>query len=100
SRRESMPNTLMEAMMCGLPTVASCVGGVPEVASDCAMLFPPGDVAGLVQSLGAMIDCEDVRREFGRKAAQRGMEFTMERKVSKILGVYQMLVANRFGSQK
>lgn len=34
SSRESMPLTMLEAMMCGRPVVANAVGGIPEVLAD------------------------------------------------------------------
>jgi len=34
SSRESMPLTMLEAMMCGRPVVANAVGGIPEVLAE------------------------------------------------------------------
>lgn len=46
---EGISNTILEAMSCGLPIVATAVGGTPELVEDRVngRLFTPGDVAAL-----------------------------------------------------
>ena len=47
---DNCPNTVMEANSCGVPTIASNVGGVPELVDETG-LFEPGDVQGLVERI-------------------------------------------------
>ena len=54
SRREGLPNALLEAMATGLPCVASKLQGVTDVVIDHGingLLVPPGDVAALEEAL-------------------------------------------------
>ena len=51
SRREGLPNTLCEAMLCGCIPVASNVGGNPTAVGDSGLLFSPGSVEDLVEAI-------------------------------------------------
>lgn len=49
---EGLPCVAVEAMACGIPIVASSVGGVPELVDEhCGLLVPPNDPAALCQAL-------------------------------------------------
>ena len=51
SELESFGLAALEAMACGVPTIATSVGGVPELIEDgvTGCLFPVGDVEGMSQ---------------------------------------------------
>ncbi len=55
---EAMPLSLLEAASCGLPCVASRIGGVVDVIDDgrSGVLVEAGDVNGLAAALGALLD--------------------------------------------
>jgi glycosyltransferase involved in cell wall biosynthesis len=57
SLAENAPCVLIEAMACGLPVLASRVGGVPEIVDPASgRLVHPGDVEGLARALTEMIE--------------------------------------------
>jgi glycosyltransferase involved in cell wall biosynthesis len=56
SYMEGCPNVVLEALACGRPVVATCVGGIPEIMSDsCGRLIPPRDATALAQALDAVL---------------------------------------------
>jgi glycosyltransferase involved in cell wall biosynthesis len=56
SRAESMPYVVLEAIAAGLPTIATNVGGIPEIYGPFAHeLLPAGDPAALAAAIKALL---------------------------------------------
>ena len=61
SRRESMANSVIEAMARGIPAVVSNVGGMSEAVVDgqTGLIVPPEDVNAATHALNALLDAGD-----------------------------------------
>ena len=70
SHNEGVPNVVLEAMACGLPVVATRVGGIPEVLpSQAGLLVPAHDRAALGDALVQALDRDWLREEILTHAA-------------------------------
>ncbi len=78
SWNEGVPNAILEAFACGLPVVASRVGGIPEVHTDgfLGQLFAAGDRDALAQSLRDVLLAPPDRQRIHGHARQFSWEHT------------------------
>jgi glycosyltransferase involved in cell wall biosynthesis len=79
--------TILEAMACGLPVVATGTGGSGEIVrdGDNALVFAPGDAAACARQIGRLMD-DDALFERIRRGARESVErhFTLERTIAEI----------------
>lgn len=89
SRSEGLPMVVLEAMMAGLPVVATRVGGVPDAVGDCGLLVPPERPGDLADAMGRLLADPAWASGLGEKAAARARrEFSLDRMVSRYMDVY------------
>jgi len=69
---EGLPVVLMEAMGKGIPCVATCITGIPELIHDGenGMLAPASDWEGLADRLQTLIEDPALRRKLGAAARE------------------------------
>jgi glycosyltransferase involved in cell wall biosynthesis len=73
SYTEGLPVILLETTAAGVPSVATTVGGIPEVIDDgqTGYLVPPGDPVALAQRILTLLDSESQRHAMGRAGRDR-----------------------------
>jgi glycosyltransferase involved in cell wall biosynthesis len=74
SASDNFPVSLLEAMAARCAIVTTRAGGCPEVVGDAALLVEPGDVRGLREALGSLVQDEALARELGERAWRRARE--------------------------
>lgn len=67
---EGTPNVLLEAMACGLPVVASNVGGVPGIVQHerTGYVLAPDDLEGFTTALAGLLKDSGLRAKMGQRA--------------------------------
>jgi glycosyltransferase involved in cell wall biosynthesis len=69
SHGEGFPNSLVEAMGAGMPSIVTPVSAVPEIIIDGgALLVPVGDAAALAKAIERLAVDHNLRQELGRQA--------------------------------
>jgi glycosyltransferase involved in cell wall biosynthesis len=73
SLSEGTPNSVIEAMACKLPVIATSVGDIPNIIEDGkdGFLIPPRDSRQLASKLNSLIQNEKLREQFGLNGLQK-----------------------------
>jgi glycosyltransferase involved in cell wall biosynthesis len=93
TRADNHPLAVLEALACGLPVVASSVGGIPEqLTEETGVLVEPGDPDALAGAIDALLGDPERRARMGEAAAADARaRFSLERQVDAYLDLYEEL---------
>jgi glycosyltransferase involved in cell wall biosynthesis len=114
ARADTFPNTVLEALACGTPVVATAVCGIPEQVKGLAslgygssaaplntydiyeatgMLTAPGDAGTIAIGIERLLDDESLRHHLGENAAKDARQrFDLKREVDDFLRWYQEIL--------
>lgn len=81
SRYEGFGMAITEAMSCGVPPIAfACPCGPKDIITDNlnGILVEPGDIKAFAQQICYLIENENIRKEMGKMARMRSLDFNIE----------------------
>ena len=88
SREEPFGLAALEALACGLPVVASSVGGLREYVDDSVgRLVRPDDPGELAHAISAEVS-SGTREAKGKAAAERGASYTWRKHTDRLVEFY------------
>lgn len=77
SHSEGSPNVLLEAMAAAIPTVATKVGGVPDITTDgrTSLLVPSKNPTAIAKALKRLLNDQQLRQELGEAGVQHAAQY-------------------------
>jgi glycosyltransferase involved in cell wall biosynthesis len=93
---EGLGTSLLDAMACSRPIVATSAGGIPEVVEDGVngLLVPPRDHHAMAQAIVRLLGDRPLRTRMGEAGLARLREqFTVERMVAATAALYERIVS-------
>lgn len=83
---------ILEALGCGLPVIASRIGGIPEFIDDgtTGFLFPPGDHSALAEMVRRLLGTPELARSMGERARSTAQfRFSDQHRLPELLSAYE-----------
>lgn len=94
SRREGLPNALLEAMACGCACVSSDIGGCVDliIPEKTGILFPSGDAGQLAASTLRFLNDETLAQNLGKAAHDLiKSEYELHSVIGRLISIYHSL---------
>ena len=95
AKADTFPTSVIEAAACGVPVVATAVGGIPEQVIDgrTGLLVSAGDAEAMAQAVVRLLEREGIRRLMAAEARQAACErFDIRQQVRAYLDWYESIV--------
>ncbi|MBR4401775.1 MAG: glycosyltransferase [Synergistes sp.] len=86
---------LLEAVASGLPAVATCIGGSPELVTDGVngVLYEPGDAELLAEKLLSLLARREMLPVFSREAVKSASRFSLDTVAADTVEIYERLAS-------
>jgi glycosyltransferase involved in cell wall biosynthesis len=96
SLHDNLPNTVLEAMACGVATVSSRTGGIPDAVTEGeeGLLVTPGNVKELTDAIRITIEKKDLRNKFSFNARKKILgRFAIEKSAAAYRDLYSDILS-------
>jgi glycosyltransferase involved in cell wall biosynthesis len=94
---DNFPCAILEAQACGLPVVATAVGGIPEQVQEglTGYLVPRGDSIAIVERLKLLMGDQNALMKLSQAAALRAAQlYDLEHQIDDYLNLYRSLTGS------
>jgi glycosyltransferase involved in cell wall biosynthesis len=88
---DNMPNSVLEALACGLPVISTNVGGVPFMVQDgdTAVLVDPGDVQAMGEAIVILYQDHELRQRLRESGRREVAQYSWEKVRPQWLALYR-----------
>jgi glycosyltransferase involved in cell wall biosynthesis len=98
SIQDNLPNTSLEALACGVPTVAFSVGGLVDVVrpGKTGALVAPGDVEGLGDAIASLLSNDEERKKMAAECRRIAVEeYALELQARRYVALYEAITKSK-----
>jgi len=90
---EGLCSTIIDAMYCGLPVVATNVGGIPELVENNVngFLCEVRNYHDISEKMDAILSSETTKQRFSASAYKKSLDFSVDRMANQYIELYQRL---------